>query len=77
MLCPHYYDGVVLMRVHNVCLYGKQNKSQILSMEYLQKKQYRFFFPTFCPPSQLGSTLKGKNLLPLEQILSYKSWPNF
>ena len=31
----------------------------------------------FCLPSHLGSTLKEKNLLPLEQILSFESRPYF
>ena len=31
----------------------------------------------FCLHSQAGSTLKGKNLLPMEQILIFKSRPYF
>ena len=32
---------------------------------------------SFCLPFPMGSTLKGKNLLLLEQILSFKSIPHF
>ena len=35
----------------------------------------QFYCFLFCPPSQKGSALRGKNLLLWEQILSLKSGP--
>ena len=34
------------------------------------------WFPGWQSLSKMGSTLKGKNLLQWEQILSFKSWPH-
>ena len=42
---------------------------------YFQGKQLRHFH--FCLPSQKRSTLEGKNLLQKEQILSFKSRPQY
>ena len=56
LVLAHLYSGTYVI-----------NKS-----EWVRFQGKQLFLSIFFHPSQLGSTLKGKNLLLLEQILSFK-----